>query len=171
MNFAISIGQTGNTLLGKLWIGCTAAGLAAVDFEPLSHADFCKKLEKRGYHQIVAEPASVQMAVAQVEEYLSGCRKVFTLPIDWSGISEFQRRVLQLTCEIPYGKVSTYRELARRVQKPNSARAVGRAEATNPMPLVIPCHRVIGSDHRLHGYAGPGGMKTKAWLLEMENQS
>jgi O-6-methylguanine DNA methyltransferase len=69
---------------------------------------------------------------------------------------------------IPYGQTRTYREIAAQIGTPNAPRAVGRANATNPMPLVIPCHRVIGTDGKLHGYGGAGGLKTKRWLLTME---
>ena len=69
---------------------------------------------------------------------------------------------------IPYGETRTYGEIAAQIGTPNAPRAVGRANAANPMPLVIPCHRVIGTDGKLHGYGGAGGLKTKQWLLSME---
>ena len=83
-------------------------------------------------------------------------------------MTSFQLQVLHLTYHIPYGQTSTYKDIAIQVGKPNAARAVGRVEATNPIPLVIPCHRVLGSDGSLHGYGGPGGIKLKAWLLQLE---
>ncbi len=83
-------------------------------------------------------------------------------------IKGFQRDVLQLTAEIPFGEVRTYGELAQQLGKLGASRAVGTALARNPMALVIPCHRVIGSDRKLHGFAAPNGIKTKAWLLELE---
>jgi len=83
-------------------------------------------------------------------------------------MTPFQLQVLHLTLDIPYGHTSTYKELAKRLGNQFAARAVGRVEATNPIPLVIPCHRVLGSDGSLHGYGGPGGIKLKAWLLELE---
>jgi O-6-methylguanine DNA methyltransferase len=69
---------------------------------------------------------------------------------------------------IPYGEVLTYADIAAQIGHPHASRAVGRANATNPMPLVIPCHRVIGRDGKLHGYGGRGGLQTKEWLLRME---
>ncbi len=86
-------------------------------------------------------------------------------------MTPFQLQVLHLTTHIPYGQTSTYKDIAIQVGKPNAARAVGRVEATNPIPLVIPCHRVLGSDGSLHGYGGPGGIKLKAWLLQLEQSA
>jgi methylated-DNA-[protein]-cysteine S-methyltransferase len=88
--------------------------------------------------------------------------------LDLSTRTKFQQQVLTFTSLIPYGRTSTYKDIALQVGKMNAARAVGRVEATNPIPLVIPCHRVLGSDGSLHGYGGPGGIKLKAWLLNLE---
>jgi methylated-DNA-[protein]-cysteine S-methyltransferase len=105
----------------------------------------------------------------QIKEYVEGRRRVFDLRIDWSFVpSEFQRKALQAVLAIPYGQTRTYGQIAAQIGYPLASRAVGRANATNPMPLVIPCHRVTGSDGRLHGYGGVGGLRTKAWLLKME---
>jgi methylated-DNA-[protein]-cysteine S-methyltransferase len=100
---------------------------------------------------------------------VEGRRRYFDLTIDWSVIrSQFQRKALQAVLEIPYAQTRTYAQIAAQIGFPLAARAVGRANATNPMPLVIPCHRVVGSDGTLHGYGGVGGLHTKAWLLKME---
>lgn len=80
----------------------------------------------------------------------------------------FQQEALQVVSEIDYGRTRTYGDIARQLGKPKAVRAVGRANATNPMPIIIPCHRVLGADGRLHGFSAPGGVETKAWLLRLE---
>ena len=107
--------------------------------------------------------------LVEVNAYLFGLQRVFTVDIDWDIIEGFQREVLALTAEIPYGKVVTYGEIAEKLGKPGAARAVGSALARNPMPIVIPCHRVIGADRVLRGYIG--GEDTKAFLLRLEGQT
>ncbi|MBT7781327.1 MAG: methylated-DNA--[protein]-cysteine S-methyltransferase [Anaerolineae bacterium] len=103
---------------------------------------------------------------SQLHEYLAGKRHSFTIAIDWSMMRPFQREALLATFAIPYGHTSTYGEIAAQIGHPSAARAVGRAEATNPMPLVIPCHRVLGADGKLRGYGG--GLEIKKWLLKLE---
>jgi methylated-DNA-[protein]-cysteine S-methyltransferase len=116
----------------------------------------------------VHDPEALQPALAQLAEYLLGRRTEFDLAIDDSMLTDFQRLVLGLVGAIPYGRVRTYGDIALELGKPGASRAVGRANATNPIPLVIPCHRVIGSDGKLHGYGGGDGIVTKAWLLRHE---
>ena len=113
--------------------------------------------------------SQIASATRQIKEYLAGHRRTFDLKIDWSALgSDFQRVALRAVFAIPYGKTRTYAEVAAKIGHTGAFRAVGRANATNPMPLVIPCHRVIGTDGKLHGYGGKGGLKTKKWLLKLE---
>ncbi len=107
------------------------------------------------------------LARRQLEEYFSGSRRSFDLPLRPKG-SPFQLEVWAGLREIPYGETSSYGELARRIGRPGSARAVGSANARNPLSIVVPCHRVIGADGGLTGYAG--GIDTKTWLLEHERR-
>lgn len=167
---AIYIGEVSPTRLGPVWVGVTDQGLAAVEFE-IGKEAFMQRLKRRGFDPVLYDPRRTQQATRQIAEYLEGKRRDFDLPIDWSVLKPFQEQVLRATFAIPYGRVATYQDIARQVGKTGAARAVGRAEATNPMPLVIPCHRVIGTDGALHGYGGPGGIPTKAWLLEMEGSN
>jgi len=107
----------------------------------------------------------------QLEKYFLGTSRKFTVPIDWTEKTDFQKKVLQATQKIPYGLTASYKDIAIQINNPKSARAVGRAEATNTIPIIIPCHRVIGSDGKLHGYSAPGGLKLKAFLLFLEKNN
>jgi len=160
-------GQTGITQLGKFWLAASDLGLVAVEWGQ-TRVDFEDYLLKRFKRGIQYSPDHIREASTQLKEYLSGERKSFTMKIDWSVLRQFQQSVLHATHEIPYGETRTYKEIALRIGRPRAARAVGRAEATNPMPLVLPCHRVIGADGKLHGYGLAEGLKTKAWLLKLE---
>jgi methylated-DNA-[protein]-cysteine S-methyltransferase len=161
------IGQLPGTPIGDLWIGITEVGFAALawDADP---GGFSARLTRRFKLDVAPDPVKTAAACTQVDEYLRGKRRTFDLPVDWSLLRPFQREVLQATFAIPYGETRTYGELAHELGRPHAARAVGRAEATNPLPLVIPCHRVIGSDGKLHGYGGGEGLPTKEWLLRLE---
>jgi len=161
------IGQTGKTALGKFRLAASDLGLVAVEWGQ-TQVEFESYLCKRFKRTVEYAPERISEAATQLKEYLSGQRRAFTLVIDWTVLRQFQQSVLHVTCEIPYGETRTYKEIAWHIGRPRAARAVGRAEATNPMPLVIPCHRVIGMDGKLHGYGIVEGLKTKAWLLKME---
>ena len=104
-------------------------------------------------------------AVRQLGEYFNGCRREFDLPLRLQG-SDFQQRVWQVLKEIPYGETWSYGALARRIGNPNASRAVGLANGRNPISILIPCHRVIGTDGSLTGYGG--GLERKRWLLAHE---
>jgi len=163
----IYIGKTGDTPLGVLWLGVSEGGLVAVEFD-MDRGEFTTYVQERFKRPVKYSPSRTADAARQLREYLRGKRRKFTLPIDWSVLRPFQRSALQATYAIPIGETRTYGQLARQIGHPRSARAVGRAEATNPMPLVIPCHRVVGTDGKLHGYGGGEGLPTKEWLLKLE---
>jgi O-6-methylguanine DNA methyltransferase len=161
------IGELKGTPIGDLWLAASGLGLVAVEWGK-SQVEFETWLTKRFKRASAYAPEHVREAAAQVREYLSGQRRAFTLVVDWTVLRQFQQKVLHATYEIPYGETRTYKEIAEHIGRPKAARAVGRAEATNPMPLVLPCHRVIGMDGKLHGYGMGEGLKTKAWLLKLE---
>lgn len=164
---SISVSLLPDSPLGPVWVAVTTAGLVALDILA-GGEEFLESLKKRGYKEFSRDSEMSLRAALQVGEYLEGKRRSFDLPIDWQVLKPFQRQVLQATYAIPYGHTATYAELAGSVGKPGAARAVGRAQATNPIPLVIPCHRVVGTDGKLHGYGAAQGLVTKAWLLKME---
>ena len=159
--------RASDTTLGHLWTAASDNGLVAVRIGGTAE-DFCNEVRRLTGCEPVYDAERLADIMAQLGEYLRGQRREFTMPIDWSVLKPFQQQVLRITREIAYGSQRIYGDIAQQLGKPNAARAVGRALATNPMAFVIPCHRVIGKDGKLHGYAAPEGIKTKAWLLEME---
>lgn len=160
-----SVSQLSTTPVGPVNIAWTAHGVVAIeiggDLEMFA-AQISQRLKSVPTFENTGAPRT------QVEEYLTGRRTGFELEIDWALCTPFQRQVLEQQLAIPYGETRTYGQLAAQIGKPRAARAVGRAGATNPIPLIIPCHRVIGSDGALRGYGAPGGIQTKAWLLDLE---
>jgi methylated-DNA-[protein]-cysteine S-methyltransferase len=165
IHFAIN--RLDPTPIGPLWLGISDHGLAAVHIGD-DQARFLAFIRRRGQVQWNVDRAATAEASRQIAAYLAGDLRAFDLPIDWSALTPFQQQVLRLVSTIPYGQVTTYGDLATRLGMPKAARAVGRANAANPLPLVIPCHRVIGRDGGLHGYGAPQGVQTKAWLLRLE---
>ena len=105
---------------------------------------------------------------AQVREYFEGRRRGFDLSVDWRGRTEFQKAIWGELQRVPFGKTIGYGELAARAGRAGAARAVGRAMATNPTPLIVPCHRVVGAGGALHGFSAPGGVEFKRRLLDFE---
>lgn len=124
-----------------------------------------RELERAHLKGTLRDDAALGDVARQLQQYQDGSRREFTLPLAPGG-SAFQQRVWAELCRIPYGSTISYGELARRVGDEGAARAVGRANATNPIALIVPCHRVIGSDGKLTGYAG--GLPLKAALLQFE---
>ncbi len=119
-----------------------------------------------GWHESISGP--IQEAASQLREYFEGRRTEFELPLAPEG-TEFQRTVWRLLQGIPYGQTISYGELARRVGNPKASRAVGAANGCNPLPIVIPCHRVIGANGKLTGFGG--GLPTKEALLSLESRT
>jgi methylated-DNA-[protein]-cysteine S-methyltransferase len=158
--FPIRIGELSGTPVGDLRLVASDEGLIAVEWAD-SQLDFDSYLRP-------FEPDAIAPYAEQLREYLEGKRREFTFPINWSIFRPFQKEALQRVFRIPYGETRTYLQIAIEINRPRAYRAVGRANATNPMPIVIPCHRLIGTDGKLHGYGGGEGLKTKEWLLKME---
>ena len=138
--------------IGPLRFAASTAGLTRVCFE--------------GEQLPIDEPSVSPLVTQELTEYFAGTRQKFTVPLDLGGVTDFRAAVLRELADVPYGKTTTYAELARAVGNPKAVRAVGSACATNPLPLFIPCHRVLRSDGQLGGYRG--GVEAKRFLLRME---
>lgn len=110
----------------------------------------------------------LQTAKAELEKYFAGNLTKFTFPVDLSSGTEFQRNVWRQIGRINFGKTKSYADIAKAIGKPKAARAVGGAVGSNPVPLVIGCHRVMGASGKITGYSGGKGIPTKEWLLEHE---
>ena len=166
----ISVGKLDNTPVGTIWIAASEKGLVAVslwDDEDRFRADIVRITGE--YPEGTGETSLLLVkAVSELDAYLRGELHEFTVPIDRSHLKPFQREALELVSAVPYGQTTSYGAIAEQLGKPGAVRAVGRANATNPMPIFIPCHRVLGSDGKLHGYGARGGVETKAWLLKLE---
>ncbi|HSM54740.1 MAG TPA: methylated-DNA--[protein]-cysteine S-methyltransferase [Candidatus Sulfomarinibacteraceae bacterium] len=158
------IGGADHERLGPLWVALSEDGLMMVRMRS-SASEMREQL--RGF-DVALDEDRVRPLLSQLVEYLDGRRRDFDVPIDWAVLSDFQAAALQQVCSIPYGQTRTYQQIADELGQPGAARAVGRANATNPIPLVIPCHRVLATDGGLQGYGGAGGVETKAWLLQLE---
>ena len=139
---------------GPVHIAATSVGVVAL--ENLSpRPDFVARLERRFHREVRAEPATIlDAAVAQVEEFLAGKRRPFDIPIDLHDRPAWDRTVFAAIQEIPWGETTSYGQLARQIDRPGAARAVGGAVGRCPIGLIIPCHRVIAGDGSLGGYGG-----------------
>jgi methylated-DNA-[protein]-cysteine S-methyltransferase len=151
---------------GTLYVASTRRGLVRLAFpeEPLD--EFLERLARRLSPRIVAAPAALDPVRRELDEYFSGHRRTFDLALDWALITPFARRVLRKTAAIPYGGHLSYAEVAAEAGSPRGARAAGNALGSNPIPIVIPCHRVLHSGGGLGGYGG--GLDRKRYLLELE---
>ena len=155
---------------GAIRVGCSAKGVQEAHLLPRNGKRKKTVLSQQAplsAHPRKAAQVAAQ-AVAQLEEYFSGKRRRFTLPLDLRG-TPFQRRVWKALLQIPYGETRSYRQIARQVGNPKAARAVGMANHANPVGIIVPCHRVIASDGSLGGYAG--GIRMKARLLRLEGSN
>ncbi len=150
--------------LGALLLAATRRGLVRVAFEEEETA--LPGLAELVSPRLLEVPERLAVFRHQLDEYFSGTRTRFDLPVDRALITGFRSPVLRTTSAIPYGSVATYGEVARRVGRPGAARAVGRALGGNPLPIVIPCHRVVRAGGEAGGYAG--GTERKQHLLRLE---
>ena len=162
----IYIGDLNGTPLGDFRLAASDLGLLAIEWVS-AQPEFDSYLT-RLKRPIQPNQKKIAPYAKELREYLNGKRTAFTIPIDWSPFTQFQREALQAVFRIPYGETRTYIDIAREIDRPHAYRAVGAANAMKPMPIIVPCHRVIGMDGKLHGYGGGEGLPTKEWLLRLE---
>jgi O-6-methylguanine DNA methyltransferase len=155
--------------IGTVWAAVDGTKIAYISFTAPTEAAFRNEIDRVFPRRFVFSNDSVQGLLSELQEYFQGRRKAFSYRADLSGCTDFQKKVLQAAARIPYGEVRTYSWLAQQAGSPKAARAAGQVMASNPVPIIIPCHRVIGSSGGLCGFAG--GLKAldlKRWLLELE---
>jgi len=153
------------TPIGRVLVGATDAGLVRVSFRQ-SESSFVAELRERLAADPVRSAAKTADIVRQLRAYFAGERRTFDVQLDLSRLTPFHRRVLMAAAEVPAGQVVSYGEIARRIGQPQGSRAVGQALGRNPVPIVIPCHRVIAAGGRIGGYGGGLGIKRKLLRLE-----
>lgn len=169
---------TFQTALGMCGLAFTSHGLAAVVLpsqteaateRALSRIATARQLEEGKPERSKDPPEWVKAAMVSITELLAGGpAELSAIPLDTRKLTPFSVRVHEAARAIPRGECKSYGELAREVGAPRAARAVGRAMATNPWPIVVPCHRVVSSQGELHGFSAPGGVRTKAAMLQIE---
>jgi methylated-DNA-[protein]-cysteine S-methyltransferase len=153
--------------LGPLLLASTPRGLACVSYSQFrDEGETLERLAARLSPRVIEAPARLDDIRRQLDDYFAGRRHSFEIPIDWGLVGDFGRRVLGRTAAIPYGSVATYGDVARAIGSPRAARATGNALGANPMPIVVPCHRVVASGGKMGGYTG--GIERKQLLLTLE---
>ena len=168
MNPTIYLNILQTEKLGLIGVAVTAKGLRRLRMFQKSDKAFLVLNEIYQEGEYTFSDQETKPVIEQLQAYLNYEIKQFSLPIDWSGYTAFQKDVLQETLSIPYGETRSYGQVAAAIGNPKASRAVGQAEKSNQVPLVIPCHRVIGSDGSLTGYGGKDNTDLKAWLLDFE---
>jgi methylated-DNA-[protein]-cysteine S-methyltransferase len=154
-----------DTPVGSLLVATTERGLCRISYDAEPERELDRLAQAFGV-RVLRSPRPIDPARRQLDEYFAGNRQRFDLAVDIALQADFNRRVLRELARVPYGEVVTYGELAARAARPRAARAVGTVMNRNPLPIVLPCHRVIGANGKLVGYAG--GLERKETLLRLE---
>jgi methylated-DNA-[protein]-cysteine S-methyltransferase len=151
--------------VGTLLVAATPRGVCRISYDADPEAQ-AERLARAYGSRVLRAPRAVDEVKRELDEYFDGKREAFDLSIDLTGAAEFTRDVLHELARVPFGEVTTYGHLAGLVGHPRAARAVGTVMNRNPIPIVLPCHRVVGSTGSLVGYAG--GLERKEQLLRLE---
>ena len=160
-----------DTPMGRMHVACTDRGLCRLTWRTRESHEFEEELALTfPGRPIVHDPDGLLEVQREIQEYCAGLRKTFDLPVDLSALGAFERRVLETTRHVSFGSTAAYSELARSVGNARAARAVGNALRRNPVPIVVPCHRVIRADGSLGGYGGRDEPGEKERLLRLETR-
>jgi methylated-DNA-[protein]-cysteine S-methyltransferase len=154
-----------DTPVGRLLVAVTERGLCEISYDPEPERE-AEALARAFGARVLRSPRPTDEARRQLDEYFAGDRRSFDLEVDLRLAREFGRTVLEELSRVPYGELTTYGTLAARAGRPRAARAVGTVMNRNPVPIILPCHRVVGSTGSLVGYGG--GLERKRALLELE---
>jgi methylated-DNA-[protein]-cysteine S-methyltransferase len=157
---------TADTPVGPVLVAGTPRGLVRLSFPRQPQDDVLVELARDVSPRILEAPAQLDDARRELDEYFEGNRREFDLPLDWRLSHGFRRDALKALVEVPYGETVTYSELATSAGSPRAHRAAGSACGSNPIPIVVPCHRVVRTGGGLGGYGG--GLDVKEFLLELE---
>lgn len=165
-----TVGALENTPVGTIQVAASDTGLVVISMwdDDERFAAEVSRLTGRAPNPAAPPGPIVTQALTELDAYLRGELREFFTPIDWAILKPFQRAALEFVCAVPYGSTTTYGAIAAQMGRPGAVRAVGQANANNPIPIIIPCHRILGADGKLHGYGARGGLETKAWLLRLE---
>jgi methylated-DNA-[protein]-cysteine S-methyltransferase len=154
--------------LGTLLAAVTDRGLVRLAYEDGERDAVLEDLARRVSPRVLEARPKLDPIARELDEYFAGRRQAFDVPIDWALSQGFTRRVLQATAKIPFGRVETYKDVAGHAGSPRGYRAAGNALGSNPIPIVVPCHRVVASGGKLGGYTG--GIDRKLKLLAVEGR-
>jgi len=155
-----------DTPFGRFLAASTSRGLIRLAFHPEPVDEVLAQLAARVSPRVLEAPSELDEIRRELDEYFDGRRRTFDLPLDWRLTRGFSERVLRATARIPYGGVSTYRDVAARAGNPRAMRAAGNALGSNPIPIVVPCHRVVRTGGDVGNYGG--GPEMKRALLRLE---
>jgi methylated-DNA-[protein]-cysteine S-methyltransferase len=155
--------------LGRLLVFVTPRGVLKIGYEDEPVDAALEEVAERVSPRVLEAPERTDAVRRELDAYFAGMRRRFDVRVDWSLVRGFAGGVLRATAQVPYGSVTTYGEVAAAAGSPRAAQAAGNALHFNPIPIVVPCHRVLPADHRLGGYAG--GPERKRFLLALEGAS
>ena len=156
------------TPVGRVFVGVSDQGVCDVTFDESSEDGYRRRMATRA-SEMWRDRAAVETALTELDAYFSGQQRRFSLQIDLRGATAFTARVLRATRRIPFGSLLSYGEVAKRIGSPGASRAVGGALGRNPVPIIVPCHRVVAHGGKLGGFTG--GVEVKRALLEIEGHA